>query len=101
MKNDGQKVIYKDGVALTTQAAGAADLVDFTDLWIGSATNGGNRMTGYIDDFSVWDGALTADEVGFLANGGSVSGLVPEPTTLLIWSLLAGLGIGLGWRRRK
>jgi hypothetical protein len=26
---------------------------------------------------------------------------VPEPSTFLIWSLLAGLGIGLGWRRRK
>jgi len=26
---------------------------------------------------------------------------VPEPSTLLVWSLLAGLGIGLGWRRRK
>jgi len=27
--------------------------------------------------------------------------VIPEPTTLLIWSLLAGLGVGLGWRRRK
>jgi len=26
---------------------------------------------------------------------------IPEPTTLLIWSLLAGLGVGLGWRRRR
>ncbi|MEO2045059.1 MAG: hypothetical protein ABGX16_00620 [Pirellulales bacterium] len=26
---------------------------------------------------------------------------IPEPTTLLIWSLLAGLGVGLGWLRRK
>ena len=25
----------------------------------------------------------------------------PEPATLLIWSLLAGLGVSLGWRRRK
>jgi len=25
----------------------------------------------------------------------------PEPATLLIWSLLAGLGIGLRWRRRR
>jgi hypothetical protein len=27
--------------------------------------------------------------------------IIPEPSTLLIWSLLAGLGFGLGWRRRK
>jgi hypothetical protein len=26
--------------------------------------------------------------------------VIPEPSTLLIWSLLAGLGVGLGWRRR-
>jgi len=26
---------------------------------------------------------------------------VPEPSTMLIWSLLAGLGIGMGWRRGK
>jgi len=26
---------------------------------------------------------------------------IPEPATLLIWSLLAGLGIGVAWRRRN
>jgi len=26
---------------------------------------------------------------------------VPEPSTVAIWTLLAGLGIGIGWRRRK
>ncbi len=26
---------------------------------------------------------------------------LPEPATLLIWSLLAGLGMSLGWRRRR
>ncbi len=26
---------------------------------------------------------------------------IPEPATLLIWSLLAGLAVGLGWKRRK
>jgi hypothetical protein len=26
---------------------------------------------------------------------------VPEPSTLLVWSLLAGLGIGVAWRRRR
>lgn len=27
--------------------------------------------------------------------------LVPEPSALLVWSLLSGLVIGVGWRRRK
>ena len=38
---------------------------------------------------------------GTLSADYAVSAIIPEPTTLLIWSLLAGLGIGLGWRRRK
>jgi len=32
---------------------------------------------------------------------GVVSTIIPEPSTLLIWSLLAGLGLGVGWRRRR
>jgi len=27
--------------------------------------------------------------------------IIPEPSTILVWSLLAALGIGCGWRRRK
>jgi len=27
--------------------------------------------------------------------------LIPEPATLVIWTLLAGLGIAAGWHRRK
>jgi len=27
--------------------------------------------------------------------------VIPEPSTLLIWSLLVGLGIGAGWRRKR
>jgi len=34
---------------------------------------------------------------GYIGNAQLV---VPEPATLLVWSLLAGLGVGLGWRRR-
>jgi hypothetical protein len=28
-------------------------------------------------------------------------GPIPEPSTILIWSLLAGLGLAAGWRRRR
>jgi len=29
------------------------------------------------------------------------TGIIPEPSTFLVWSLLAGLGIGVGWRRKR
>jgi len=40
------------------------------------------------------NGILSLAEVQVFAS------LVPEPSTLLVWSLLAGLWIGLGWWRR-
>jgi len=37
----------------------------------------------------------------YLTLSGITSTIIPEPSTFLIWSLLAGLGLGLGWRRRR
>jgi hypothetical protein len=46
-------------------------------------------------------GALPAGRNKWMLDEVSVHGFIPEPSTLLIWSLLAGLGIGTGFRRRK
>jgi hypothetical protein len=43
---------------------------------------------------------LLFDELKIGTSWADVMPPVPEPSTLLIWSLLAGLGIGVGWRRR-
>jgi hypothetical protein len=45
-----------------------------------------------------WPGAGGEHQLGEIELFGVV---VPEPSTLAIWSLLALLGIGVGWRRRK
>jgi hypothetical protein len=37
----------------------------------------------------------TGQENGFLLSP------VPEPATIVIWSLLGGLGIAVGWRRKR
>jgi hypothetical protein len=58
-------------------------------------------------DFSFisFNGTVDGDQVSFDVSAGALQdgyytlGIIPEPTTLLIWSLLAGLGFGLGWRR--
>jgi hypothetical protein len=36
----------------------------------------------------------------FTLYGDASQSLIPEPTALLVWSLLAGLSVGLAWRRR-
>jgi hypothetical protein len=40
-----------------------------------------------------------SQDLMFLAPGTNEG--VPEPATLIIWSLLGALGVALGWRRRK
>jgi len=37
----------------------------------------------------------------YVAEPSTTGAVIPEPATIAIWSLLAGLGIGVGWRRRK
>jgi hypothetical protein len=47
-------------------------------------------------------GLLVAGDASVGLNEIEVYGTpVPEPATLLVWSLLAGLGMGAGWYRRK
>jgi len=58
----------------------------------------------------VWDyiNMSLADDTGTLVGPSAVMlqpfqqpTVIPEPSTLLVWSLLAGLGIGAGWRRKR
>ncbi len=44
---------------------------------------------------------LQFDEFRLTSSLYQAMGVIPEPTTLLVWSLLAGLGVGIGWRRRR
>ncbi len=59
-----------------------------------------SRYTGDIAEILVYGRVLTSEEIAqnerYLMTKYS-----PEPATMLIWSLLAGLGVALGWRRRK
>lgn len=101
--------IYVDGSVAGTRPGDPNIGNVGTNMQIGGNPQAGGRAwDGLIDDVAIWDRALTADEVAAIWNNGdgaSIGSLlapeiIPEPTTLLIWSLLAGLGIGLGWRRR-
>ncbi len=62
---------------------------------------------GDIAEVIIYDGQLSANDmnvVGYYLEdkyGLDTGYVIPEPATLLVWSLLAGLGIGLSWRRRR
>jgi len=59
---------------------------------------GGTFTLDYIDDKKGGWGWGGIDSITVPIQAAAV---IPEPSTLLIWSLLAGLGIGVGWYRRK
>jgi hypothetical protein len=41
----------------------------------------------------------TSGDMYFTLDGSG--GVIPEPSTLIIWSLLAGMGLGVGWWRQR
>ncbi len=96
--------IYVDGV-LDAAPFTASYVLHTSDQWsIGQEFDGGSPSdfyTGLIDDVQIYDNALVAWQVQHLFDNPGAVAPVPEPATMLIWSLLAGLGVALGWRRRK
>ena len=60
-----------------------------------------NNLVVALDDLAVFNLALADWQISNVMRLGPANYNVPEPATLLIWSLLAGLGIGVGWRRRR
>jgi hypothetical protein len=88
--------------APTGFSAAIADSNDMNQLIIGgrTAASGENTWEGRLDEFRWSDQVLQPWQ--FLNGSGlPPTEVIPEPSTLLIWTLLAGLGIGAGWRRRK
>jgi len=85
---------------------GAADLsitvnLDATTVF-SSLTDGlGSAVTSF-DEVAIGIGGNRLDYRvdNFLVQSNTVQGtVIPEPSTLLVWSLLAGLGMGLAWWR--
>jgi hypothetical protein len=94
--------LWQDG-SYTGNRAGPYDgtLLATSNLTVGR--QGTESWYGRLDDFAIWDQGLADWQIRGLAHGnfGPAAVPIPEPATLLIWSLLAGLGLGLGWRRRR
>ncbi|MEG1260335.1 MAG: LamG-like jellyroll fold domain-containing protein [Akkermansia sp.] len=98
--SDGVR-LYLNGVEKAYQSKAMADeLMSF--FQIGCTIGGGSAAGGLkTDEFGIWNRALSADEVKFLATNTANTAMpsaIPEPTT----AMLALLGLtGLMLRRRK
>ena len=55
--------------------------------------------------FSITPGATGPDTFGYaewgIDNFAVNVNTIPEPTTLIVWSLLGASGVGIGWWRRR
>ncbi|HRI13001.1 MAG TPA: CotH kinase family protein [Verrucomicrobiota bacterium] len=86
LKRGPEKEIWQNG-ALFLRGEGSYPLANLRSLTIGAAVDGNFGYIGLLDDFAVWDRALTGDEVQALAAGGS---------PLALRSLSSFIGTDLG-----
>ncbi len=102
-----KRAIFVDSASAAHADNGSGVNASVNNGYVGSYNNTGSYLQGDIAELLVYDRALSEWElnrVGYYLQdkwGIESTFVVPEPATLLIWSLLAGLGVGLGWRRRK
>ena len=70
----GSLKIYLDGVEAGSADGGTDAMPNGSEVWIGSGTNGGSKMTGDIDEVAIWNTALQLADVQRIYNGSSTSG---------------------------
>jgi len=87
--DNGNKSVYRNNTLITSGVGANPLLANFDAFYVGNAANGTEGMSARIDNFTIWNGALSAQEI---------SNLVPEPATGLL-GLVAGLGLAV--RRRR
>jgi|GEM_PF-1347532 len=87
--DNGNKSVYRNTTLITSGAGANPLFTNFDAFYIGNAANGTEGMSARIDNFTIWNDALTLEDITVL---------VPEPATGAL-GLLAGLAMVL--RRRR
>ncbi|HEX2750714.1 MAG TPA: chitobiase/beta-hexosaminidase C-terminal domain-containing protein [Verrucomicrobiales bacterium] len=89
-KDGDKKEIWQNG-SLFFSGTSTDAMMNFRSLYIGAYTaTGTTGYRGLIDDFAIWDGALTPQQIGALAGGASpltIRSLAPAITTDLAASM--------------
>jgi hypothetical protein len=105
VKDGLEKHIYINGELFHSGGGEAPLKTDFTNLVLGGGSGiADNRMDGMLDDFAIYNGALTAAQAASLAGGaapGSVTGLVAHwdfndasaPATVTLTAVRSGANI--------
>ena len=70
IKNGDTKEIWQNG-AMLHSGQNTADFAPFRSLFLGSAPGGTSGYHGLVDDFAVWDSALSPGEIAAISAGGS------------------------------
>ena len=78
IKDGGHKVIYVDGEVLAEGDGYDPLSTDFSQLYIGGAGDSKAAPDGIIDDFAIYKGALTQNEVKALVGGAPLVGNVDD-----------------------
>jgi len=111
--SSGLGVLYVDGVNedIDSGMGFFSSIIGLDTMGIGrnkDSTAGGGQwfFDGLIDDMAIWNRPLTTQEVQHIyvqgLNGKGVKAqVIPEPSSLVLWSLVAGGALALVWRRRR
>ena len=76
VKRGGTKEVWIDGNMMKTQDGYKAHSVLTTQIFLGGEPNGNNIPDATIDDFVIWQGALTSEQIAKLAAGAKPTDLV-------------------------
>jgi hypothetical protein len=81
--DNGTKYIYRDSTLIASSAVGISLALksDITAFHVGNSNTGNQAFKGLIDDFTIWQGALTLSEINNL--------VIPESSTTAMIALLA------------
>ncbi|GAA5496106.1 hypothetical protein Rhal01_02287 [Rubritalea halochordaticola] len=69
VKDGGTAKIYVNGVLADTETGKSSLYTDYTKLILGANGTGGNSMDGLLDDFTIFNTALSSSQIGSLASG--------------------------------